>query len=84
MGKVGQLRLERLRNLAEAIDSAQKLAWQLRTRSNESSDLRDLYNRLEAARLEIQSMCQHETNELSDDDWLKALGWSSSLVDRDD
>jgi hypothetical protein len=73
-----------LAELANAIESAQQLAWQLGTASRPSAEARDLYGRLEAARVEVESM--QGAGALSRDSspapvWLDALGLSGALLD---
>jgi hypothetical protein len=50
------LRAQRLAELAEAIESAQSLAWRLGAQDRTSAEARKLYGRLEAARLELESI----------------------------
>jgi hypothetical protein len=79
-------RAEWFARLSEAIDGAQRVAWQLRTYGSSSHEARELYGRLEAARLELESLRslgvppQHS----SDPDWLAKLGWSGGLQIADD
>jgi len=56
MEQLGALRAEWLMQLAETIESAQRLAWQLRTREESSTLVRELYDELEAARTELHSL----------------------------
>lgn len=42
--------------LAAAIEGAQRVAWQLGTATNGSGEARELYARLEAARIELESL----------------------------
>lgn len=67
--------------LAEAIDGAQRVAWQLRTSESASAEARELYSRLEYVRLEVESLRQVAVrhSEKTDTDWLKRLGWGGSL-----
>lgn len=80
------LRAEWIARLAEAIDGAQRLAWQLRTSGSSSHQARELYSRLETARVELESLRSVASSPppASDPDWLEKLGWSSALHDSDD
>ena len=75
------LRAEWFGHLAEAIEGAQRVAWQLRTYDSASGEARELYSQLEAARLELESLrgVSARSREPIDSDWLKKLGWSDSL-----
>lgn len=42
--------------LASAIDEAQRVAWQLGAQSGASQEARELYGRLEAARVELEEL----------------------------
>ena len=86
MEQIAALRAEWLARLADAIEGAQRLAWQLRTSESASLEARELYSRLEAARLELESLCgvRVRHGETADPDWLAKLGWSGSLVDEQD
>lgn len=77
-------RAEWLARLAEAIEDAQRVAWQLRTSDESASrEARELYSRLEAVRLELESLrgVVARSGEAADPDWLKKLGWMGSLPD---
>ena len=69
-----------LAELANAIESAQRLAWQLGTASRPSPEARELYSQLEAARIEVEAM-RAIHNHTPHPVWLEALGWSGSLLD---
>ena len=77
------LRAEWLACLAQAIEGAQQVAWQLRTDESASGDARDLYGRLEEARLELESLRGTTAlpGESPNPDWVRELGWSSALLD---
>jgi hypothetical protein len=79
-------RAEWFARLSEAIDGAQQLAWQLRTYGSSSHEARELYSRLEAARLELDSLRSLGVppREPFNPDWLAKLGWSSALRETDD
>ena len=83
MEQMVALRAEWLARLSDAIDGAQRLAWQLGTRAAESDEARELYGRLEAARLELDALrgIGMQTLETDDSDWLQKLGWSSAPAD---
>jgi acyl-CoA hydrolase len=71
-----------LAELADEIESAQRLAWQLGTATRPSFVARELYGRLEAARLELESMRGGTSHEpLPRPARLDALGWTGSLLD---
>jgi hypothetical protein len=75
-------RARRLAELADAIESAQQLAWQLGTAERPSAEARELYGRLEAARIEVETLQGISVHTpLADPAWLEALGWSGSLLD---
>lgn len=82
-GRPAESRVRWLAELADAIENAQRLAWQLGTATRPSAEARQLYGRLEAARIEVESMrgigVQAAAAEPA---WLDALGWSGSLLDR--
>lgn len=86
MNQIAVLRAEWLTQIAEAIESAQILAWQLRMQEGASLQARELYNRLENVRSEVESLRGGgaEAGRITDSDWLRALGWSGSLTSPDD
>lgn len=79
MEQIAALRAEWFAQLTEAIDGAQRVAWQLGTQQTTSSEARELYRRLEEARIELDSLrglyggpaCAIEPI------WLKKLGFAS-------
>ncbi len=79
-------RAEWFARLSEAIDGAQRVAWQLRTYGSSSHEARELYSRLEAARLELESLRSLGVPQMdgADPDWLGKLGWTSKLHEPDD
>ena len=87
MNQIAVLRAEWLSQIAEAIEGAQKLAWQLRMQEGASLQARELYNRLETVRSEVESLRSGRgaagAGRVSDSDWLRALGWSGSLGNPD-
>lgn len=72
--------------LADAIESAQRLAWQLGMQEQTSIEARELYNRLEAVRHELDSLrgLMNESVFNIEPDWIRKLGWGSPLADRAD
>lgn len=86
MERITALRAEWFVRLAEAIEGAQLLAWQLRTSDSASAEARELYSRLEYVRLEVESLRQVAVRhgEKTDAEWLKKLGWSGSLAEAKD
>lgn len=82
MNQLTALRAEWFARLAEAIDGAQRVAWQLRTNESTSKEARELYGRLEEARLEVDNLRgMVRRADASDPNWLERLGWNSALVD---
>ena len=83
MEQMALLRAEWLAELADAIESAQRLAWQLGTRAQTSSEVRELYGRLEAARLELDSLQGLAREQVFniEPNWLRKFGWSEPLGD---
>lgn len=83
MEQIAVLRAQWLAQISETIESAQRLAWQLRTDERKSRDARELYGKLEAARAELDSL--RGADRLSpfelEPDWLQKLGWTSALSD---
>ncbi|MDQ3482984.1 MAG: hypothetical protein M3448_06220 [Pseudomonadota bacterium] len=86
MEQIAALRAEWLARLSEAIDGAQRVAWQLRTSESVSQEARELYSRLETARVELESLRVLPEKDFGpdDSDWLGKLGWSSTLLDMPD
>ena len=80
MEQIAALRAEWFAQLAEAIEGAQCLAWQLGTQETTSTEARDLYGRLEAAKLELDSLRGLHNGAACaiEPDWLQKLGFSSS------
>ena len=86
MEQIAALRADWFARLAEAIDGAQRVAWQLRTHECAAVEARELYGRLEAARLELESLrgIAARSGDPIDPDLLEQLGWISSLSDPPD
>ena len=80
MEQIAALRAEWFAQLAEAIEGAQRLAWQLGTERATSAEARELYGRLEAARLELNSLRSLLTGTACaiEPDWLQKLGLAPS------
>lgn len=78
MEHIAALRAEWLAQLAEAIEGAQRLAWQLGTQDVTSIEARELYGRLEAARLELDSLRRFHIGGACaiEPDWLQKLGFA--------
>lgn len=85
MERIATLRTEWIARLVEAIEGAQSLAWQLARHDGMSNEARDLYGRLEAARLELDLLSGKidRKSQQADPDWLAALGWNSGSSDPD-
>lgn len=79
-------RAEWLACLGEAIAGAQTVAWRLRTYESSSLEARELYDRLESARQEIESLrgIAGAKPVQADLGWLDRLGWSGALTDSPD
>ncbi len=77
MDAIARVRAEWLAQLANAIDSAQRLAWQLGTTNASSSQARELYGKLEQARVELESLRSRNGGgaPTMDPEWLRKLGW---------
>jgi len=76
-------RAEWLARLADTIAIAQTVAWRLRTYEGASIEARELYDRLEAARQELellQGRLPWQSVQV-DPEWLGRLGWRSPLID---
>ena len=75
MEQIAALRGEWFAQLAEAIDGAQHLAWQLGKHDRTSAQARELYGRLEAARQELDALRGIQVGGCAiDPDWLEKLG----------
>lgn len=84
-GEAAASRARWLAELADAIENAQRLAWQLGTATRPSPEARELYGRLESARVEVESMRGIRIHEpLALPPRLHALCWSGSLLDSED
>ena len=86
MEHLAALRAEWFAHLAEAIEGAQRVAWQLRTYETASVEARELYSQLESARLELELLrgVGSRSREPIDSAWLEKLGWSGSRSDSPD
>ena len=77
MDQLPALREEWFAQLAETIESAERLAWQLGTDQANSAEARRLYGRLQAAKIELESLrglARRPTFDI-DPKWLQKLGW---------
>jgi hypothetical protein len=83
MEQMAALRAEWFAQLAEAIEGAQRLAWQLGTDEGASNEARELYGRLEAARMELDSLRGLARDPVFniEPNWLQKLGWGEPLND---
>jgi len=87
MERMGDLRAQWLVQLSEAIEGAQRVAWQLGAGGGSLNEARELYRRLEAVRLEIEGLRAAGGPTLTrtaDPDWLQMLGWSSAVTEHSD
>ncbi len=80
MERIAALRAEWLAQLAETIEGAQRLAWQLGTCGGTSAEARELYGQLEVARMELDSLrgMTRGTSIQIEPDWLQKLGWGGA------
>ena len=79
--RVAAVRARWMAELATAIEGAQRVAWQLGSAQRASLEARELYSRLEAARLELESL-RAGTRRIREelDPWLvEQLGWPGAL-----
>ena len=82
MEQLAALRAEWFVRLSDAIEGAQRVAWQLRTTESVSKEARDLYGRLEEARIELDALRGIVSrNQRNDPEWLDRLGWNNPLAD---
>lgn len=86
MEQMAALRAEWFGHLAEAVEGAQRLAWQLGTCGGASAEARDLYDRLEMARLELDSLrgLTRGPDFEIEPNWLQKFGWGSPPDDAAD
>lgn len=81
--RAAAVRARWMAELAVAIDEAQRIAWQLGSRSDGSAEARALYGRLEAARVELEELrglAVGHADEL-EPMLLRRLGWTNVLDD---
>ena len=74
-----------LAELADSIDQAQRLAWRLGVAEGNNAEAKDLYGRLEAARVEVESLRRGAwTREpaVLPPEWMKSLFGSSGFPER--
>lgn len=77
-------RARSLAELAQAVDQAQRLAWSLRASEASSTEAKQLYDRLEAVRTEVEAMRRgHRSIPRRDIDpmWTSLLTWSGGRDD---
>jgi len=77
MEQMAALREQWFAQIEQAIEGAQRLAWQLGTRECTSEEARELYGRLEAARLELDALRHRKRSNQSlkiDPEWVRKLG----------
>ena len=78
--RAGAVRARWMAELAAAIDDAQRVAWRLAAQPRSSQEARELYGRLEAARVELAEL---RGNEFGGGDLepmlLERLGWAGAL-----
>ncbi len=84
--RAAAVRARWMAELAAAIEGAQRVAWQLGSTRYASLEARELYGRLEAARVELESLrlgARAVPEEI--DPWLvRQLGWPGTPQQRDD
>ena len=81
MEQTAAFRAQWLAQLADAIENAQSLAWQLGAQERTSAEARRLYGRLEEVRLELDSIrgiVSPVTGKMGPD-WLQELGWAQAV-----
>lgn len=85
MEQTAALRAQWFAQLADAIDGAQRLAWQLGDRGSTSVEVRELYGRLEQVRAELDRLRgAGRVREIEiQPDWLDRLGWGRSRIEID-
>ena len=74
-----------LAELADAIEQAQRLVWNLGMAHGRSGEALDLYARLEAARAEVQALRLSRTSERResfDPNWSEMLPWDRAQSER--
>ena len=78
MEQTAAFRAQWLAQLADAIESAQCLAWQLGAQERTSAEARRLYGRLEEVRMELESIrgLVGAKSWRMEPDWLQMLGWA--------
>ena len=86
MEQMTAMRAQWFAQITETIESAQRLAWQLRTDASASGEARELYGKLEAVRSELDSLRGFSSApvDASDCDWMQMLGWAAPVADPTD
>lgn len=84
--RAAAVRARWMSELAEAIEGAQRVAWQLGSGAAESGEARELYGQLEAARIELETLRGITRRPREDiDPWLvRHIGWPGSLDEPED
>ena len=83
----GTDRAQWLAELADAVEQAQRLAWTLGVSEGTSHEARELYGRLEAVRIEMESLRQGQWEKIQrdiDPKWLDPSAWLGSAPDLSD
>lgn len=75
------MRAQWFAQLEEAIEAAQRLAWQLGSQQSTSDEARELYGRLHEARIQLDSLRGFGRQKAPEvePDWLQELGWGYPL-----
>ena len=83
MEQIAALRAQWFAQLAETIEGAQRLAWQLGAHERASAEARELYDRLEAARIELDSLrgLARAPAFNIEPNWLQKFGWGEPSSD---
>ena len=79
--RAAAVRARWMAELATAIDDAQRVAWQLGAAPGASLEARELYGRLEAARVELEELrgIAHACADDLEPMLLRRLGWAGAL-----
>jgi hypothetical protein len=85
MEQTAALRAEWFAQLADAIESAQRVAWQLGACGTTSVEARELYGRLEKVRMELDGLRRAEIRSPAEIEpgWLEMLGWGRPRLEFD-
>ena len=77
--RAGAVRARWMAELAAAIDDAQRVAWRLAAQPGPSQEARELYGRLEAARIELEELRGVQSGGDLEPMLLQRLGWAGAL-----